>query len=155
MIRITYEFQTEDEALQFLARDKAQPREAVQINITPTAPKRGRPSKAAAPTPTTPEQGSPEGAAILAVTSVAAAPKIVNQPVQAVAQAPKPVAPATSAPPPPPAPTATLDTVRAALREVFNTKGAQTATGILQQFGATRISDVKPEQFAAFIAACS
>ena len=152
-IKLTFEFPDVPAALTFLSQvDPRQPGE--DVVTMPIAPKRGRPAKVAAPTPTTSEQGSPAWAATLA-TSVAATPKVVNQPVQAVVQASKPVAPATSAPLPPPEPTATLDVVRAALREVFNTKGAQTATGILQQFGATRISDVKPEQYAAFIAACS
>jgi len=137
MIRITYKFQTGDEALQFLARDKAHP----PVESRPVS--RPRTTRAVAPAQTNGNE-----------VPVAAASKVTNQPVQAVAGAPTPIALATSAPPPPPAQTATLDTVRIALREVFNTKGAKTATGILTQFGAMRVSDIKPEQFAAFIAAC-
>lgn len=52
-------------------------------------------------------------------------------------------------------PAPTLDSIRAALREVFNGKGASVATSILKQFSATRISDVKPDQYAAFLKACA
>ena len=151
MIRITYEFQTEDEALRFLARDMAHESE-VTVNFTEAAPKkRGRSPKAAAPVAGEAQQGT----AKVGAESVAVAPKLPDQPVKVVAAAPKPVAPVTGAPPSPPPSAATLDNVRNALREVFNTKGAATATEILKKFGAARISDVKPEQYVAFIAACS
>ena len=156
MIRITYEFDTEDQALQFLARDKAQP---VQLNLTAEARPRGRPPKqnavaavqaetpapqtahpvVAATAPKTAVTGVPPVVAPVGTPAsqvpVAAVPKVANQPVQAVQ-------------------TVTQDNVRTALREVFNTKGATVATAILSQFKAARVSDIKPEQFADFIKAC-
>jgi len=56
-----------------------------------------------------------------------------------------------------PATAATVDTIRAALRAVFDAKGkgAAAATAILKQFGATRVSDIKPEQYADFLKACA
>ena len=44
--------------------------------------------------------------------------------------------------------------VRAALREVVNTKSMKAAAEILKGFGATSISQIKPEQYAEFIKAC-
>src|SRR3990167_10552785 len=101
---------------------------------------RGRPPENAfaavqAETPTPKMASAVAAKAPQTATPVAAAPKAPNQPVQAVQ-------------------TATHDSVRTALREVFNTKGATVATAILQQFKAARISDIKPEQFADFIKAC-
>ena len=134
MIRITYEFETEDQALQFLARGKEAPGLAVEVRP------RGRPPKNAVAAVQA-ETSAPQTASAVAATApqtttpVTAVPKAPNQPVQAVQ-------------------TSTHDSVRAALREVFNTKGATVATAILQQFKAARISDVKPEQFADFIKAC-
>ena len=171
MIRITYEFTTEDEALTFLTRDKAHVG-LVNVEIPTNAPlmKRTRRTKvemaaanaaknAVAPVadgaqPLYGVKASAEPVAA-APTPVKAAPKAPNAPVKAIADAPAPVAPKTSVPPPPPAPAATLDGVRAALRDVFNTKGAAKATEILKQFGAARVSDVKPADFGAFIKACS
>ena len=66
---------------------------------------------------------------------VKAAPKAPNAPVQAMAAA-------------------TLDGVRVALREVFNARGATAATELLKQFGAARVGEVKPEDYAKFVAAC-
>lgn len=49
----------------------------------------------------------------------------------------------------------TSEAVRTALRAVFNGPGgAKAATEILKQFAATRITEIKPDQYAAFINAC-
>ena len=138
MIRISYQFATPGEAIAFLAkannithlsREIVAPEEVV----TPPAPpkRRGRPTLP-------PPLPNPPGAlgSGLVPEPVKAAPKVPNAPVQAVA--------AVGA-----------DEVRAALREVFNSPGgAKAAADVLKEFGATRISDVKPEDFAKFIAAC-
>jgi len=174
MIRITYEFETEAEAQAFLNRDQAQVT-LTNFEIPVNAPlvKRHRRTNAeiaaanaaknAAVPMSSPAEGDKpqpsgqqaESSVAAAPTPVKAAPKAPNAPVKAIAEAPAPVAPKTSAPPPPPAPAATLDAARAALREVFNTKGAKVATDILTTFKATRISDVKPADYAAFIKACA
>lgn len=49
----------------------------------------------------------------------------------------------------------TLDDVRAALGD-FNLKtDMETARDLLKKFGATRVSELKPEVYASFIAACA
>ena len=142
MIRISYQFATPEEAIAFLAkannithlsREIVAPEEVV----TPPAPPKRR-AKAAAPV-----QDISHNIQVILPPSAAptpepikAAPKAPNAPVQAVA--------AVGA-----------DEVRAALREVFNSPGgAKAAADVLKEFGATRISDVKPEQYAAFVKAC-
>ena len=151
MIRISYQFATPEEAIAFLAkannithlsREIVAPEEVV----TPPAPPKRRAkvaTKAVAPTSEVPSASSVEtpsvsrsAAAAPMPEPVKAAPKAPNAPVQAVA--------AVGA-----------DEVRAALREVFNSPGgAKAAADVLKEFGATRISDVTPEQYAAFIKAC-
>lgn len=52
----------------------------------------------------------------------------------------------------------TLDDARAALRGLQSRIGEDdmaTAIAVLKEFGATRISEVKPEQYADFIGACA
>ena len=139
MVRVTVEFETIEQAAQFLAHNEVQ--QMITIHSDAPAPKRGRPPKQNAVAAVQAETPAPQTASAVAATApqtttpVTAVPKVPNQPVQAVQ-------------------TSTHDSVRAALREVFNTKGATVATAILQQFKAARISDVKPEQFADFIKAC-
>ena len=135
MIRISYQFATPEEAIAFLAkannithlsREIVAPEEVV----TPPAPPKRRAKS-------TPRPEAPvENAAPPMPGPNKAAPKEPNAPVQAVA--------AVGA-----------DEVRAALREAFNSPGgAKAAADVLKEFGATRISDVKPEQYAAFVKAC-
>ena len=134
MIRISYQFATPEEAIAFLAkannithlsREIVAPEEVVTLPAPPK--RRGRPASR-------PE--APVESAAPAPEPVKAAPKAPNAPVQAVAAA-------------------NADEVRAALREVFNSPGgAKAAADVLKEFGATRISDVKPESYAAFIKAC-
>ena len=77
--------------------------------------------------------------------------------------APVVVPPAPEPVPPPATPAATvstaltLDSVRAALRTVFNKPGgtgAQAATALLKKYNATSVSQVRPEDYAAFIKEC-
>ena len=158
MIRISYQFAPPEEAIAFLvkannithlSREIVAPEEVV----TPPAPpkRRGRPaSRPEAPVESAAPQaktgflaGVESVAAKLAAMDsddkpeqIKAALKQSNAPVQAVAAA-------------------NADEVRAALREVFNSPGgAKAAADVLKEFGATRISDVKPDQYTAFIKAC-
>mgnify|MGYP001596697907 FL=1 len=66
---------------------------------------------------------------------VKAAPKAPNAPVQAVAEVNEAA-------------------VRTALREVVNKQSMKAAADILKGFGATSISQIKPEQYEAFVKAC-
>ena len=132
MIRITYEFATEDEALRFLARDKAQP-----ASVPPT-PKVA--TKAVSPTSEAPRASAVEAprasrSAETAPAPVKAASKAPNAPVQAVAELNEAA-------------------VRTALRDVVNTKGMKAAAEILKNFSASSISQVKPAQYDAFVKAC-
>ena len=45
-------------------------------------------------------------------------------------------------------------TAMSAFRELFNTQGFAVATGVLKEFGATRISDVKEADHPKFIKRC-
>jgi ABC-type uncharacterized transport system involved in gliding motility auxiliary subunit len=49
--------------------------------------------------------------------------------------------------------TATYQDAAAAITKLSRTKGRDAAVAVLQQFGATKLPDVKPEQFAAVVAA--
>ena len=137
MIRITYEFATEDEALRFLARDKVQVQPSV-INIQVPKPKAAKKATALASQAVTEPCTAPSSAATLggvAPEPVKAAPKAPNAPVQAVAEVNEAA-------------------VRAALREVENTRSMKIAADILKGFSATSVSQIKPEQYADFIKAC-
>lgn len=133
MIRVTYEFETEEQALVFLTRGGMQ---LTNIKRPPSPPK----AEVAEVQPVIPIPLS--NYVENAPARVEAVPKIANQPVQAI----------PAALPTPKAPTiiADVSTVRAVLREVFNLKGAKVATDLLKQFGASRIGDLKPEQYIAF-----
>ena len=153
MIRITYEFATEDEALRFLARDKTQP-----PAVTPKASKAPRRMTPPATTLTevvseaivakvdaaimadapAPIKGSTGAMGVRTGTAsepVKAAPKAPNAPVQAVAELNEAA-------------------VRTALRDVVNTKGMKAAAEILKSFSASSISQVKQERYADFVKAC-
>ena len=141
-IKVTLEFATEDDLVRYFMRDIVQNAPLV-VNVAIPTPTPVKTKKAAAKpdAPVKAEVPAARTAAEASVPPVApapvkAAPKAPNAPVQAVAAA-------------------TLGTVRIALREVFNTKGAAAATDLLTQFGAKRVSDVKPEDFAKFVAACA
>lgn len=148
MINLTFEFNTIEEARDFLnirfpGSKTLTPGDAVKVPLTKAAKRTMPPATApvenAAP-PVSPVtsadkvQGTPVEGGTNA-SSAKAAPKAPNNPVQAVAAV-------------------NADAVRLALREVFNKSGAKAATDLLKEFGAARISDVKPEQFTAFIKAC-
>ena len=151
MIRLTYEFVTEDEMLRHLMRDRvqvaqspsedAEPASAIPPSPTqaPAAPRgRGRPPKAAAPVAEAP--AAPQTAVPVSSPAEGDKPQPSGQ---------KAESPATAAP--------TADTIRAALMKVFQASGGQgaaAATAILKKFNATRVSDIKPEQYADFLKAC-
>lgn len=124
-----------------------------------TTPEAGT-AKAAAPVApaTAPVQAAtaaapaPDAAAVALVMPTAtpapqvAAPKQPNTPVAAVVNAnkqPVPLHPATQ------------DGVRAALKDVFNLRGATVATELLKKHGAVSVSTVAKEQFASFVKAAS
>ena len=131
MIRITYEFATEDEALRFLARDKAQPAEASK----PKAAKKATTPASQAVTEPCTTPSSAAAPTVVAPEPVKAAPKAPNAPAQAVAEVNEAA-------------------LRAALREVVNTRSMKIAADILKGFSATSVSQIKPEQYADFIKAC-
>jgi hypothetical protein len=146
MIRITYEFATESEALGFLTGHQpvVAPDETVPV-------KAARASKKAAAPET---QGT--GAAVTAK----------SEPTPPAAAAPQTAAPTTALNAPAPAgemaksaaAAPTADTIRTALMAVFKKPGGQgaaAATAILKKFNATRVSDIKPEQYADFLKACA
>ena len=129
MIRITYEFATENEALLFLMRDK------IQTPIETVKPK-GSLRKATAPVALPSEPAKADSVlGGVAPAPVKAAPKEPNAPVQAVAELNE-------------------TAVRTALRDVVNTKGMKAAAEILKSFSASSISQVKPAQYADFVKAC-
>ena len=129
MIRITYEFATEDDALRFLSRDK------VQTSVEAPKPKAAK--KATPPVTLPSESAKADSVPVLAAppAPILAAPKAPTAPVQAVAELNEAA-------------------VRAALRDVVNTKGMKAAAEILKSFSASSISQVKPAQYAEFVKAC-
>jgi len=155
-IKVTVEFNTIAEAVAFLAPAAAAsivPQAATEPLQSPKPRIRSKPATA------TPVESLPLPLPVAeAPVPIAAALKVPNQPVQAI-PAPTPVAAA-----PTPAPVAatvvsdsgqqqaTAEGVRLALREVFNKRGAKTATELLKSFGAASISQIKPEQYAGFVA---
>lgn len=90
------------------------------------------PEQKAAPAPTAP---TAEAAA------TAPTPKAKPQP------APEPAAPADEAP--------DYATTARAINDLVKARGRQAAVEVLAQFGAETLKAVKPEQFAAVIAACA
>ena len=144
-IKVTLEFQTEDEVVRYFARDKVQITMQPEVLIKPKATRRTTPKIApnAAPKEFVAQlHVDKEGhiqAELVKPAPVKGAEKKPNTPVQAVAVT---VAEVNEA------------AVRAALREVVNTKSMKAAAEILKGFGATSISQIKPEQYAEFIKAC-
>lgn len=106
---------------------------------------------AAAPVAPAPAAVAPDAAVALVMPTAApvsqpAAPKQPNAPVAAVANAnkqPVPLHPATQ------------DGVRAALKDVFNLRGATVATELLKKHGAVSVSTVAKEQYTNFVNACA
>ena len=130
MIRITYEFATEDEALRFLSRDK------VQRPLGAPTPKAAKKAATAPVVTAAPVVAPPPLPGIMPPPApIKAVPKAPNAPVQAVAEVNEAA-------------------VRAALREVVNTKGMKVAAEILKSYGAASVSQIKPAQHAAFSKAC-
>ena len=145
MIKLTFEFLTLDDVMAFLDRQHLKPVKEVPGVVVPlpkakrTAPRPEMAAENAAPAQPVPVSvavpttaAKPEAAP----APVKAALKVPNAPVQAVAKV-------------------DADAVRIALRAVFNDKGAAVATEILKQFGAARVSDIVPADYALFIKACA
>ena len=137
-IKVTFTFNTPAEVTAFLALVNT----AAPIHEVPTPKPK---AKRTTPPATAPVEDAapvkavekiPNGPIYADPTPVKAAPKVPNAPVQAVAKV-------------------DADAVRIALRAVFNDKGAAVATEILKQFGAARVSEIKPEDAAKFIKACA
>lgn len=155
MISLTFEFRTVDEAIVFLGQQtSATPAKVKTAGERTAAPApaeapvkrgRGRPPKNAAP-----DAGGPTSAA--AIPASAAAP--VAAPPTAAPVAPEPAAsPAAGAAAVPEAAQPSQADAQAALEAVFEAKGLVVAQGLLKQFGASRLREVKPADYAAFIAA--
>ena len=168
MIRISYQFATPEEAIAFLAKANNithLSREIVapeEVATPPAPPKR----RAKAPVSAPDVERSIKSAVVEAVADkvdaqimaqVKAAPKPRDTSEDTVAITPEQIKAALKTPNAPVQAVAAVgaDEVRAALREVFNSPGgAKAAADVLKEFGATRISDVTPDKYAAFIKAC-
>ena len=136
-IKVTFTFNTPAEVTAFLALVNT----AAPIHEVPTPKPK---AKRTTPPATAPVEDAapvkavekiPNGPIYADPTPVKAAPKVPNAPVQAVAEVNEAA-------------------VRAALREVVNTKSMKVAADILKEFGAASISQIKPEDFGRFITAC-
>lgn len=133
-IKVTFEFNSIEDAAAFLVSKGVVAAPAATVERTPEPVIPPAPSRRQAKAPAPAKEIVVEKP-VVTPPPVTAAPKAPNAPVQAVAGV-------------------TLDTAREALRDVFNTKGAAVATQILKDFGAARIGEVKPGDYAKFIAAC-
>jgi len=178
MIRLSYEFDTRQQLLDFLRNqtlDNGMLVAASPLAETPavgeaqgSSPKasaepvaattqqaparRGRPPKAAAPTTTLAAPLEQTPATPIAPTQgqrPTAATPTPNPIATIIKQPSRPVETIVNATAP-----LTADELRPLLRAVF-TKNAKAATDILKSFGANRISDIKPEQSQAFAEACN
>ena len=149
MIRITYEFATEDEALRFLSRDK------VQRPLGAPTPKAAK-KAATAPVVTAAPVGVESPAAEHGRAALISAPVVAPPPLPGIMPPPAPVKAAPKAPNAPVQAVAEVNeaAVRTALREVVNKQSMKAAAEILKSFGATSISQIKPEQYEAFVKAC-
>ena len=157
MIKVTLEFKTEDELVQFFTRDRVQvslapqPSQAIidVVDESGTSTATGA-AETAAPRRRTRRTTVPEanvGAALAAVPST-------------------PLAPAPAAVTPAPAvaltskgelllPEEVAKRARDALMPVFNKRGAPAVTKLLTDLGATRVTEVKADQLQALEAACA
>jgi hypothetical protein len=113
----------------------AAPQPGVLETPPPAAPRRGRPPKAVSPAAPSPA-------------------------VPSTAPSPAPAEPAAAAEPPAPepaggaAPSVTIDDARKALSDLNTAKGLDVARAALIHFGANRISELAPENYAGFVAHC-
>lgn len=115
--------------------------DAAQADLAePAAPKpaRGKARAAAANAPTVPTATEVQAAA------PASKPSAPPSPQPASAQTPD--APAANAP--------DYETAARAVTALAKARGREAAVAVLAQFGAARLPEVAPEQFAAVIAAC-
>jgi hypothetical protein len=105
--------------------------------------KRGRPKAVAAPVVEAPAAATPAEAPVASVGSPAAVePKTAAVVGTDIAQ--------TSTQPP----TVTREQVLVALQAVNDNKNFETARELLTKHGANKLSELKPEQYGAFVAAC-
>lgn len=161
MISLTFEFRTVDEAIVFLGQQTsatpAKAKAAIDKGAASTPPAsaeapvkrgRGRPPKNAAP-----DAGGPTSAAAIPASAAAPVAAPTNADPAGSAQqagtAAQPLTPSGEAPAAQP----TQADAQAALEAVFEAKGLVVAQGLLKQFGASRLREVKPADYAAFIAA--
>jgi hypothetical protein len=137
-VKLIFEFDSAEQAADFLnsrvVHSEAAPLAPSVAQDTPAAkPSRGRPRKQAetpaAPAPT--PEVTPE-----------VAPEPTPQPEPEAQKAETATEPKA----------VTIDDARQALRDLFNAKGATLASELLKEFGAIRVSDVKPEDYAKFVA---
>ena len=138
-ILITREFDTTSDAIAFLMRPNAAP--APQSDGAPAI-------VAPAAAPESRGRGRPAG-----VTD-SKPRKRRNQP-EAPAVTPAPETTAAAAPGEPaaqsaPGASATIEQAREALTDLFTAKGLATAQEVMSRYGAKRLQDMKPEQFAIF-----
>lgn len=126
-------------------------------------------SAKAAPVPTAP---LPDATAALAAEATAEAATAIQEAVKArptsakTKATPAPTPPTAAAPPdaapeqkaassePPAAPTTYAEVV-AAVTKVANAKGRDAAVGVFAAFGVANGKELKPEQYAAVVAACA
>jgi len=135
-IKLTYEFDTEEQLSTFLLRGLT-PAVATPVQPAATAPVAPIATPPAQPqTPVQPEVAAPVAPVAAPAAPAKASAKVPGQPVTIVQGA-------------------TTNGIRAALRKVFNTKGATAATNILKEFGAVRVSDVPADKYADFLKACA
>lgn len=154
MIRVSLEFKTAQEALSFLSGLAEPVQQSAPIAtvageaVVEVAKKRGRPRKENAQ----PEVASNTGSDVTALPS--SEDPSTELPLAADVTGEEGEAPADETPlDASPAPV-TVETVREALKNVMETHGMPACTAILKQFGAARVSELKPEHYANFVDAC-
>ena len=118
--------------------------DAAQADPAAPKPARGKARAAAANAPTVPTATEVQAAA------PASKPSAPPSPQPASAQTPD--APAANAPAAEAAPD--YETAARAVTALAKARGREAAVAVLAQFGAARLPEVAPEQFAAVIAAC-
>lgn len=125
------------------ARNAAQPEAAQQAPKSQAAPKRGTAAATTAAHAHTPPTAEAAADAAPAKTDAASTPAAAS----AVAAAPASTAATDPAP--------DYATTARAINDLVKACGRQAAVEVLAQFGAETLKAVKPEQFAAVIAACA
>jgi len=154
MIKITFEYRTVEEATVALAKlggllhnseSAAPPIPVMPVTAIPAeAKRRGRPPKnAAAPENASLPKETAKATAPVAAAPETAAPPQVNVGVQATGESQQADRKTGAAAP-------TLDDLQKGIELVFNQKQVEVCMGLLSRFGAKRVRDLKPEQYAEF-----